>query len=103
MSKAIVQTTNYMDAIMQVRFKIPEDRQKITEFTDEENLYHPRGIIVISSQERLTTKTGEGEKLKRDFTKLRNSLHNIEILTFDEVLNIADEYIKNIIPKIEND
>ena len=102
MSKAIVQTTNYMDAIMQERFKIPEDRQKITEFTDEENLYHPRGIIVISSQKRLTTKTGEGENLKRDFTKLRNSLHNIEILTFDEVLNIADEYIKNIIPKIED-
>lgn len=97
MSKAIVQTTNYMDAIMQERFKIAEDREKITNFTDEENLYHPRGIIVISSQAKLTTKTGQDEKLKRDFTKLRNSLNNIEILTFDEIINIADEYIKNII------
>ena len=101
MSKSIVQTTNYMDAIMRERFKIPEDREKITQFTDEENLYHPRGIIVISSQAKLTTKKGEREKLKRDFTKLRNSLHNIEILTFDEILNIADEYIKNIIPTAE--
>lgn len=102
MSKAIVQTTNYMDAIMQERFKSSEDRKKITQFTDEENLYHPRGVIVISSNKRLTTKNGEPEKLKRDFTKLRNSLHNIEILTFDEVLNIADEYIKNIIPEGED-
>lgn len=101
MSKAIVQTANYMDAIMQERFKVTEDREKITQFTDEENLYHPRGIIIISSNEKLTTKNGEEEKLKRDFTKLRNSLQNIEVLTFDEVLNIADEYIKNIIPKVE--
>lgn len=101
MSKAIVQTTNYMDAIMQERFKVPEDREKITKFTDEENLYHPRGIIVISSQAKLATKKGEQEKLKRDFTKLRNSVHNIEILTFDEIINIADEYIKNIIPEVE--
>ncbi len=98
LSKAIVQTTNYMDAVMQERFKVQEDREKITKFTEEENLFHPRGIIVISSNKKLTTKVGESEKLKRDFTKLRNSLQNIEILTFDEIINIADEYIKNIIP-----
>jgi len=103
MSKSIVQATNYMDAVVQERFKVPEDRQKITQFTDEENLYHPRAIIVISSQAKLTTKKGQQVKLKRDFTKLRNSLHNIEILTFDEILNIADEYIKNIVPKVENE
>lgn len=103
MSKAIVQTTNYMDAIVQSRFQKTEDQTKITQFTDEENLYHPRGIIVISSMEKLTTKTGEDKKLKRDFTKLRNSLHNIEILTFDEIINIADEYIKNIVPEVPNE
>jgi hypothetical protein len=102
MSKAIVQTTNYMDAIVQARFQNADDQTKITQFTDEENLYHPRGIIVISSQAKLSTKAGEDEKLKRDFTKLRNSLHNIEILTFDEIINIADEYIKNIVPEVIN-
>lgn len=97
MSKAIVQTTNYLDSIIQQRFTKTEDRTKITTFVEEENLYHPRGIIIISSDRKLTTKTGEPEKLNRDFTKLRNSLHNIEVLTFDEILNIADEYIKNIV------
>ena len=96
-SKAIVQTSNYLDAIIQERFKQGADKNKITNYTDEENLYHPRGIIVISSSTRLTTKSGEDEKLKRDFTKLRNSLNNIQILTFDEIINIADEYIKNIV------
>lgn len=103
MSKAIVQTTNYIDAIVQRRFQKQEDQENITKFVDEENLYHPRGIIIISSTEKLTTKNGEDQKLQRDFTKLRNSLHNIEVLTFDEILNIANEYIKNIIPEITND
>jgi hypothetical protein len=101
MSKAIVQTNNYLDAIIQRRFQSSDDENKITNFVDEENLYHPRGIIIISSTERITTKTGKDEELRRDFTKLRNSLQNITILTFDEILGIADEYIKNITPNTE--
>lgn len=99
MSKAITQTMNYLDAIIQKRFKNPNNIEKITEFTDEENLYHPKGIIVISSYKNLTKTRldkNKEEKLKRDFTKLRNSLQNLSILTFDEVLQIADDYIKNI-------
>lgn len=103
MSKAIVQTMNYMDGITQQRFQNPDDRTKITEFTDEENLYHPRGIIIISSDSKLTTRSDKPEELKRDFTKLRNSLQNIEILTFNEILNIADEYIKNITSEVNNE
>lgn len=97
MSKAIVQTTNYMDAIVQERFKKPNDRRKITEHIDEENLYHPRGIIIISSKSKLSTRSDRQEALLRDFTKLRNSVSNIQILTFDEVIDIADEYISNIV------
>lgn len=109
LSKAIIQTMNYMDAIKKEGFKDASDKQKITDFTDEENLYRPRGIIIISSWNRLTTnkfigctkeeKEKMNERLKRDFTKLRNSLHDIEILTFDEILQIADNYTNNIITK----
>ena len=96
-SKAVVQTTNDLDAIVQERFRNEEDRRKITNFTDEENLYHPRGIIVISSAKHLTRKRGEDERLKRDFTKLRNSFNNLQILTFDEIIDTADEYLSNVV------
>lgn len=96
MSKAIVQTVNYMDAIVRERFQKTEDKENITRFTDQENLYHPRGIIIISSLAELTTKKDKPEELKRDFTKLRNNIQNIEIVTFDEILGIAKEYIQNI-------
>lgn len=97
MSKAIVQTINYMDAIVRERFQKSEDLENITRFTEQENLYHPRGIIIISSMSELTTKKDKPEELKRDFTKLRNNIQNIEIITFDEILGIAEEYIQNIV------
>ncbi|MBU1046234.1 DUF4263 domain-containing protein [Patescibacteria group bacterium] len=99
LSKAIIQTMNYMDAIVQKRFQNSSDEKKITNITEEENLYHPRGIIIISSNKKLTTSKLDKVKskcLKRDFTKLRNSLQNIEILTFDEILQVTEDYVKNI-------
>lgn len=103
LSKAVIQTMNYMDAVIHVNFREPEDREKITNSSHEENLNRPRGIIIISSYEKLVSnyKVKDRNKLIRDFTKLRNSVQNIEILTFDEVLDIAHEYIQNIISKEE--
>jgi len=97
MSKAIIQIMNYLDAIKQQKFKDPKQGEKITETTYEENLYRPRGIIIISSWERISKNNKKAiEIIKRDFTKLRNSLHDIEILTFDEILDIADNYCNRI-------
>lgn len=99
LSKAVIQTMNYMDAIVQKRFQNEPDEKKITNMTEEENLFHPRGIIIISSDSKLTPSQLDKAKekcLKRDFTKLRNSMQNIEILTFSEILQIADDYVKNI-------
>lgn len=101
LSKAIIQTMNYMDAIIHTSFKKSEDKEKITNSSHEENLNRPRGVIIISSYDRLTNdnQIKNKEKIVRDFTKLRNSVHNIEILTFDEILDIANDYIQNIINK----
>lgn len=99
LSKAIIQTMNYMDALKSHGFKNQIEREKIIETSHEENLYRPRGIIIISSKDRLVKncKKYDTSKIERDFTKLRNSLHNIEILTFDEVIDIAQNYSEKIV------
>lgn len=101
LSKAIIQTMNYLDAIKRERFKNDEEKLKITSTTHKENLYRPRGIIIISSRDRLvkSIKDNTEELIRRDFTKLRNSLRDIEILTFDEIIEIADSYQRNIADK----
>jgi len=103
LSKAIIQTMNYMDAVIHTNFKKSEDSEKITNSSHEENLNRPRGIIIISSYDKLVSnyKVKDRNKLIRDFTKLRNSVQNIEILTFDEILDIAHDYIQNIVSKEE--
>ena len=65
----------------------------------EDNLHRPRGIIIISSDKKICkNKLTEDQKvrLKKDFTTLRNSIHNIQIFTFNEILEIAERYVENI-------
>ena len=100
LSKAVIQTMNYMDAVIHTNFKHHDDKERITNSSHEENLNRPRGIIIISSYDKLVKSyqmENNRETIIRDFTKLRNSMHNIEILTFDEILNIAHDYIQNIV------
>jgi hypothetical protein len=104
MSKSIIQTINYMEGVSRLNFKYPKDeRDLIKESIEKENLYHPRGIIIISSKNKIFkgTKEIDNERLQRDFTKLRNSIQNIQILTFDEILDMAERYSENIAKEYE--
>lgn len=102
MSKAIIQTINYMDAISDNKIKKTKDKKDLLSYLNiDENLYRPRGIIIISSkdkickgQNRLTS--DQKIRLNKDFTKLRNSIHNIQIFAFDEILSITERYVENI-------
>jgi hypothetical protein len=102
MSKAIIQTINYIDAISDSNFKKIKDKKNLLDCLNiDENLYRPKGIIIISSEDKISMNqnklTDEQKKrLKKDFTKLRNSIHNIQIFTFDEILSIAERYTENI-------
>lgn len=102
LSKAIIQTMNYMDALIQEKVK---SKTRLYNELDNsvlnKNVHRPRGVIIISSKDKLvksnkTLSEDELNKIERDFTKLRNSLNNIQILTFDEILDMADNYQSNI-------
>jgi len=102
MSKAIIQTINYMDAVSDSRFQKTKAGKELLEYLNiDENLFRPRGIIIISSKNKICKNQNklsdeQKEQLKRDFTKLRNSIHNVQIFTFDEILDITDRYVQNI-------
>ncbi len=101
MSKALIQTINYMDALIQEKIKKKSMKADLKGKILEGNIYRPEGLIVISSYDNLVSgikqTDREFEKVKRDFTKLRNGLNNIRIITFDELLNMAENYKDNIV------
>lgn len=102
MSKAIIQTINYMDAISDGKIKKSKDKKDLLDFLNiDENLYRPKGVIIISSKNKISKNQNrltedQKKRLEKDFTKLRNSIHNIQIFTFDEILSIAERYTENI-------
>jgi hypothetical protein len=100
MSKAIIQTINYMDAITDDKIKKSKEKKNLLDYLNiDENLYRPRGIIIISSEAKICKNkltADQKARLKKDFTKLRNSIHNIQIFTFNEILEIAQRYVENI-------
>ena len=101
LSKAIMQATNYMAALIENQFTNENISNEIKRNILAKNLNRPNAIIIISSIDNLVKKgsknSSKRELIQRDFTRIRNSLHNITILTFDEVLNIATRYKNNIV------
>jgi len=101
MSKAIIQTINYMDAISDDKIRKSKNKKDLLAYLNiDENLYIPKGIIIISSLSKICknqNKLSENQKklLIKDFTKLRNSISNIQVFTFDEILSIAERYTEN--------
>ncbi len=102
MSKALIQTINYMDALSDDKIKKTKEKKDLLDYLNiDENLYRPKGIIIISSRDKICKNQSrltndQKSRLNKDFTKLRNSIHNIQVFTFDEILSIAERYIENI-------
>lgn len=101
MSKALIQTINYMDALVQEKITQKKVKEDLKGKILEGNIYRPQGLIVISSYDHLVKgikpSDAEFQNVKRDFTKLRNGLNNISIITFDELLGMAENYKDNIV------
>lgn len=101
MSKALIQTINYMDALVQEKIKKKTMKDDLKGKILEGNIYRPEGLIIISNYDNLVSgikqSDAEFEKVKRDFTKLRNGLNNIRIITFNELLDMAENYKDNIV------
>lgn len=105
LSKAVMQATNYMDALIENKFTNENISNEIKRKILSGNLNRPNAIIIISSTEHLVKRKVKNAKEKeliiRDFTRIRNSLNNITILTFDEILAISTRYKNNIISNDE--
>lgn len=100
LSKAIIQTMNYMEALSKEKYNFTGNK-KTKDLIHTYNNDHPRWVIIISSKDHLVKgmsqyTTEQKKQILHDFTKLRNSLQNIQIITFDEIVEMADDYQKNI-------
>ncbi|MDP2925369.1 MAG: DUF4263 domain-containing protein [Nanoarchaeota archaeon] len=91
LSKAISQVENYIDSAVRLGPSIRENIKKIEDI--DIKVVKPRGFIIAGARGQL-----KGEKMEDDFRILNESMKNIEIILFDDILN----NLKSLFERIKN-
>lgn len=80
MARAISQVENYIDSAVRLAPAIKESIKKYD--NTDVKIVKPRGFIIVGTRSQL-----KGGKMEDDFKILSNSMKNIEIILFDDILN----------------
>lgn len=86
LAKAIIQTENYIEAINRVKDTVRSELKD--KYNIDLRVLRPRGIVLAGDSKNLST-----EKEKDDFRLQSQSLKNLTILTYDELLARLSNYI----------
>jgi len=79
-ARAISQTEKYLDEVSKNRLEISDKLRR--KDGSEVNLVRPRGFVVVGTRKQLAN-----QNMKDDFRILNDSLKNIDILFFDDLLD----------------
>jgi hypothetical protein len=105
LNKSIFQLNKYLDLKSSNidTSKIEDEYTK--SLIDNDKIYRPRGILVISSQDHITSDRTDDElssRLEKEIKKLKTTYNNIDIILFDELIKNLDNYVNYIEVSLEN-
>jgi len=89
LSKAISQVENYLYQIQRNSSQLAEDIRKNKGI--DINIVRPRGYIIAGSRSQLV-----GEKMKDDLRILNDSLKNVDVILYDELLSNFEGFVKKL-------
>jgi len=89
LAKAISQVENYIDSAMRLAPAIEESIKKND--GPDVKIVRPRGIIIAGIRNQL-----KDRKMEDDFKILSNSMKNIEVILFDDILNNLKSFFERI-------
>lgn len=96
LNKSIFQLNKYMD-LRSANIDTSKIENKYTKsLIENEKIYRPRGILIISSQDHITTEKIDEEilvRLEKEIKKLKTTYNNIDIVLFDELLKNLENYV----------
>lgn len=89
LSKAISQTENYLAYAEQSGVLLKEDVRKRRGF--DVRVLGPRGFIIAGTRKQLSN-----ERMQNNFRLLNNSLANVKIVLYDDLLNSLKTFLASI-------
>jgi hypothetical protein len=96
LNRSIFQLNKYMDMRMENidTTKIKDDYTK--SLIENDKIYRPRGILIISSRDHITAEAADDEltaRLEKEIKKLKTTYSNIDIVLFDELIQNLENYV----------
>lgn len=97
LNKSIFQLNKYMDLKSENidTSKIENDYTK--SLIENDKIYRPRGILIISSKDHITSERANDEltaRLEKEIKKLKTTYSNIDIVLFDELIQNLENYVR---------
>ncbi len=96
LNKSIFQLNKYMD----LRSNNIDTNQIKNEYTksliENDKIYRPRGILIVSSQDHITSDKTDDElaaRLEKEIKKLKTTYSNIDVVLFDELIQNLENYV----------
>lgn len=96
LTKAIFQLNKYLDLRSEnIDFdKITDEHTK--SIIQNSKFYRPRGLLVISSMDHITSERTDDEtsaRLEKEIRKLKTAYSNIDVMLFDELIRNLENYV----------
>lgn len=105
LNKSIFQLNKYLDLTSNLINTNQIKDELIKQLIDNEKIYRPRGVLIISSRDFITsvkTQDDVASRLEKEIKKLKTTYKNIEVILFDELIESLRKYLEDIELTIEN-
>lgn len=105
LNKSIFQLNKYMD-LKSSNIDLSKIKDEYTKsLIENEKIYRPRGILIISSLSHISAEKINEEtsaRLEKEIKKLKTTYNNIDIILFDELIKNLENYILYIETSLDN-
>jgi hypothetical protein len=96
LNKSIFQLNKYMD-LRANNIDVSKIEDEYTKsLIENDKIYRPRGILIISSRDHMTSDATDDEltaRLEKEIKKLKTTYSNIDIVLFDELIQNLENYV----------
>ena len=99
LNKSIFQLNKYMDLKTENIEVNNIKNEYVKSMIENDKIYRPRGILIISSQQHIVSEQTNDEitaRLEKEIKKLKTTYNNIDIILFDELITNLENYIEYI-------
>lgn len=99
LNKSVFQLNKYLDLTSNLINTNQIQDKYIRNLIENNKIYRPRGILIISSKDFITSSNTSDSitaRLEKEIKKLKTTYKNIEIILFDELIDSLSKYLEDI-------